>query len=247
MKNKYSFIVIAILILAFWSLQGYCLTAEEILEKVDEIRAPADTFAFDVKVTARKLDSPDLVNCFTVYVRGAEKSLVKFVSPASNKGRILLMVGQNMWIYIPGTRHSIRISPQQRLLGEVSNGDVARVVYHLDYEARALQEGTFNGIKCFKLRLKAKTKNAAYDRIILWVEKNSFKPLKGDFYAVSGKLLKTGYYKNYINILGKERPMVLEIHNELKKGQYSIMEYNNMRLESIPQAYYQKTYLKHIR
>ena len=247
MKSKYSFIIIAALILTFCGLQGYCLTPEEILKRVDEIRAPADTFAFDVKVTVRKAGSPDSINCFAVYVRGAEKSLVKFISPALNKGKLLLMVGQNMWIYIPGTRHPIRISPQQRLLGDVSNGDVARVVYHLDYEAKALQKGVFNGIECLKLKLKAKTKSAVYDRIVLWVEKNSFKPLKGDFYAVSGKLLKTGYYKDYINVLGKKRPMVLEIHDELRKGQYSIMEYSNMRLEDTPEAYYQKTYLKHIR
>jgi len=47
-------------------MRGYCLTPEEILKKVDEVRAPAETFVFDIKVTAKKTDLPDSVNCFTV-------------------------------------------------------------------------------------------------------------------------------------------------------------------------------------
>lgn len=236
---------------AFTSVQTstiHTLTPEEMLEEIDKIRTPDKTFVFEIKIIYKRKEKEDIEQRFEVMVKDANKSLVKFTYPPENKGRLFLMVGNNMWIYIPGTREPIRISPQQRLLGQVSNGDVARVVYSLDYDAKVLgEEKLEKGIECIKIELFAKNKNATYGKIILWAEKQSLKPQKAEFYAISGRLLKTGFYKGYKNILGKERPLRLEVYDELQKGEYSIMEYNNMKVVDTPSAYFQKTYLKYIR
>ncbi len=231
------------LFLILMASNTFALSGEEILKKIDQVRAPADTFAFDLKITCKKEGNEDIIQKFTVRVKDADKSLVKFTYPANNKGRLFLMVGNNMWIYIPDTRRPIRISPQQRLLGQISNGDVARVVYSLDYNATLLgKEGEYS-----KLELTAKTKDATYSRILLWTDTENFAPQKAEFYAASGKLLKTALYKSYSMVLGKERPKILEIHDELRKDEYSIMEYSNMKVDDTPKAFFQEAYLKHIR
>ncbi|MEK9148427.1 MAG: outer membrane lipoprotein-sorting protein, partial [Candidatus Desantisbacteria bacterium] len=180
-------------------------------------------------------------------VKDADKSLVKFTYPSNNKGRLFLMVGNNMWVYIPDTRRPIRISPQQRLLGQISNGDVARVVYSLDYNANLLGKEKIDKEEFLKLELTAKTKEAAYSRILLWTDAENYKPQRAEFYAASGKLLKTALYKGYAMVLGRERPLIMEIRDELCKGEYSIMEYSNMKIDDTPKAFFQETYLKHIR
>ncbi len=238
---------VILLLLIFIATDTFALTPAEILKRVDEIRAPGDTFTFDLKLTYKKEGKEDIIQKFTVRVKDADKSLVKFTYPAENKGRLFLMVGNNMWIYIPGTRAPIRISPQQRLLGQISNGDVARVVYSLDYNAKLLGEEKIDKSQCLKLELTQKSKQAVYSRIILWAETKSFKPIKAEFYTASGKLLKTAFYKGYTEVLGKERPLVSEIYDELRKGEYSIMEYSNMKVVDTPAAFFQKTYLEHIR
>lgn len=235
-----------VLFLILISSDTFALTPAEILKRVDEIRALGDTFVFDLKLTYKKEGQEDVIQKFNVRVKEANKSLVKFNYPPENKGRLLLMVGNNMWIYIPGTRGPIRISPQQRLLGQISNGDVARVVYSLDYSAELLGKEKIDKKQCFKLELTSKTMEATYSRILLWAEINSFKPEKAEFYATSGKLLKTAIYKNYTNVLGKEKPLILEVYDELRKDEYSIMEYSNMDIADTPRAFFQKTYLRHI-
>ncbi|MBU0701903.1 outer membrane lipoprotein-sorting protein [bacterium] len=225
----------------------FALSSEEILKKIDQIRAPGDTFVFDLKITYKKEGKEDIIQKFAVRVKDADKSLVKFTYPANNKGRLFLMVGNNMWIYIPDTRRPIRISPQQRLLGQISNGDVARVVYSLDYNAKLLEKEKIAEREYIKLELTAKTKEATYSKILLWTDTENFEPQKAEFYTVSGKMLKTAFYKGYANVLGRKRPLIMEIHDELCKGEYSIIEYSNMKVDDTPKAFFQKTYLKHIR
>ncbi|MDI6704514.1 MAG: outer membrane lipoprotein-sorting protein [bacterium] len=243
MMRKAAFLPLLLILIAS---NTFSLTPAKILERIDQIRAPGDTFVFDLKITYKK-EKEDIIQKFTVRVKDADKSLVKFTYPEANKGRLFLMVGNNMWIYIPGTRRPIRISPQQRLLGQISNGDVARVVFSLNYNAKLLGEEKIGESQCIKLELTPKSEQATYSRILLWAEIKSFNPIKAEFYTASGKLLKTAFYKGYAEVLGKERPLVLEIYDELRKGEYSIMEYSNMKVADTPKAFFQKTYLKHIR
>lgn len=222
-------------------------TPEQLLQKIDQIRAPAETFVFDLRLTVYKDAEIGSVNEFTVHVKDSSKSIVKFTAPPKNKGRVLLMRGENLWIYIPRTRGALRISPQQRLLGPVAYGDVARVVYSLDYQVEQVRDEILDGTRVLRLDLKAKSKGAAHDRIALWAERQSLRPIKAEFLAVSGKLLKVGYYKGYQSLLGAQRPMILEIHDMIKKGERAVFEYLDMRKEDTPDFFFQRTYLEHVR
>ena len=221
------------------------LSAQKTLEKVDEVRAPNQNFVVDMTITSKKGDK-ETVNKVSVRVRDFRKSLVLYKYPLSQKGRVLLMVESNMWIYFPGTKRSIRISPQQQLLGQVSNADVARVVYNLDYSAETVEEEIVDNEKYLKMFLKAKTTGAAYGSIKLWIRERGFRLEKAEFFTLTGRILKTIYYKGYKNILGKERPMIHEIHDAIKKSEISIMEYTDWRIEDTPDRYFQKTFMQRV-
>jgi len=45
------------------------------------------------------------------------------------------------------------------------------------------------------------------------------------------------------NIQGKERPMIHEIHDAIKKSEITIMEYSNMKVQDTPDNYFQKTFM----
>jgi len=222
------------------------LSLDEILKKVDEIRAPSNHFKCELEIVCYKDNKKISLKKFELYVGDETKSLVKFTYPYEDKGKFLLMVKENLWFYTKGTRNPIRITPQQRLLGEVSNSDVARVVYSVDYTPLSADEVIINNVSMYKLTLKAKTK-AAYDNIILFVEKETCKPYKSEFYTVGGKLLKTAYYKNYQMILGKERPTETEIIDEIRKGNRSVIKYSNFEIKKFPSYYFQKEYLQYIK
>ena len=103
--------------------------------------------AYYVRTTIRNFEDNELKEegVFDVDIKGMDKTLVKFLN-ADVKGQYLLMVDDDMWIYMPNTRKPIRITPLQRLMGNASNGDVARTHYAQDYTAAFNREENFDGV-----------------------------------------------------------------------------------------------------
>jgi hypothetical protein len=220
----------------------------EVLKEVDAIRAPGGSFVFKVSVTVSNAasDGSTARNDFEVSVRDEKKSLVAYRSPPSLKGRVLLMIERNMWIYIPGTKRPIRISPQQQLTGAVSNADVARVIFGADYDPLSMDDADKDGVPVHRLRLKAKEENATYSTIDLWVERGSNHPLQADFFTLSGKPLRSIAYRDYREVLGRQRPTRLDITSTLNTAQVTSLVYSDMELKDTPEAHFQPAFLDKI-
>ncbi|MGL1409580.1 outer membrane lipoprotein-sorting protein, partial [Vibrio parahaemolyticus] len=97
-------------------------------------------------------------------------------------------------------KSSIRLSPQQRLMGQASNGDVVTVNFARDYKASLAGEETIadadrQNHECWRLDMTASSEGTTYARIEYWVAKATARPIKGKFYSDSGRLLKTAYYR----------------------------------------------------
>ena len=110
-------------------------SATELVEIIDSYRGLSNAgFSFDITNVSYKAARDSRTNKLSVDVKAAN-SLVRFQSPARQQGRVLLKQDNDMWLYIPGTRKVIRISPAQRLLGETSNADVTGSNFSRDYNA----------------------------------------------------------------------------------------------------------------
>jgi hypothetical protein len=162
------------------------MSANEILRCSDRSRNGWDTYV--VRTTIQNFEDNNLIEegVFDVRMKGTDKTLVKFLN-VDVKGQYLLMIDDDMWIYIPNTRKPIRITPLQRLMGNASNGDVARTRYAEDYTAAFKREESLGGIPCYVLELNAKRDGATYKKIDYWIAKDSFRPQKAEMYMVSGK------------------------------------------------------------
>ncbi|MDZ7292848.1 MAG: outer membrane lipoprotein-sorting protein [candidate division KSB1 bacterium] len=222
-------------------------TAQEIVEKSDAARNLTQPFKMAVRLTSFENEKQKDQADFEVLVSGRDKALVKFVS-GRDKGNYLLMVGEDMWIYIPNTRKPIRITPIQRLMGEASNGDVARTNYSQDYDATLLGEDALNGSACWKLELQAKSKGATYHRIEFWVEKGTYLPKRADFYLISGKFYKTALFEKFEKNAFADRFLTRTVLlDQLRPGRKTVMEYFEVRPEKIPDKYFNKNYLPSLR
>lgn len=135
------------------------LTADDILRFSDRSRNGWDTYF--VRTTIKNYEENELKEegVFDVSMKGMDKTLVKFLN-ADVKGQYLLMIDDDMWIYMPNTRKPIRITPLQRLMGNASNGDVARTRYAQDYTASFKREENSDGVQCYVLELNAKRDGA---------------------------------------------------------------------------------------
>ncbi|HEX8251982.1 MAG TPA: outer membrane lipoprotein-sorting protein [Thermoanaerobaculia bacterium] len=211
------------LLIALFAFPLFANDATDILRRSDAYRGAMDNFSIDVELTSHERGTTESSK-FRVYGKGTDRSVVEFLAPASEKGRYLLMLRDAMWIYMPSSSRPIRISPMQRLMGQASNGDVARTTFDVDYNATsAKQDGDM-----WLLELEARDPAISYKRVQLWVDRTSYEPRRADFYVASGKLLKRAHYRQFSQMAGRRVVTEVEIEDLLRTGNKTVMRFANL-------------------
>ncbi|MFH0926661.1 MAG: outer membrane lipoprotein-sorting protein [bacterium] len=219
----------AFLIVLLWISPAIALSPQDILEKADGVRAPFESFVMDIDLT-----SPDETMRFNTFSKGGEDTLVLYLMPKKEKGKLLLMKEEDLWIYIPGTRRALRITPMQKLMGGVSNGDITRLRWAKDYDAKLMGEEDTK----YQLELLAQKKSATYYKMIVWIEKKSFKPIKAVVYLKSGKLYKTMYFIGFKTFSGKLMATDIKFIDHLKSEKETVMTFSKVIEKEVPDNYF---------
>jgi len=227
--------------------------ADAILAASDAIRNPGQPFSVTVTLTefenGKQVDTSTLTSYARLAQQGGQySSLVRFVLPARDAGKLMLKNGNDMWFYDPTNKASVRLSPQQRLLGQASNGDVVTVNLARDYKAtlageEEVQDGERRTRKAYKLLLAAAAPDVTYASIEMWVDMQNNRPLKARFFAESSRLLKTVYYRKYLPELGAERPTESVIIDGLNPQSVTLMRFSDYKARAIPEIWMQRDYL----
>lgn len=232
------------------------VTAESVLAASDAVRNPGRSFSVTVTLTefqaGKQVDTSTLSSYSRLKKGGQYANLVRFVLPARDAGKIMLKNGNEMWFYDASSKATIRLSPQQRLLGQASNGDVATVNMATDYKSESmvgdeLQNGERQLRKAHKLMLTADSPDAMYASIELWVDTENNRPIKARFFSDSSRLLKTIYYRKFQMQLGAERPTESVIIDGLDPQSVTLMRFTEYQAIDIPDAWMQKEYLPRFR
>jgi outer membrane lipoprotein-sorting protein len=219
--------------------------AADIVRDADRFRRPADSFIWKITITSEEAKKAPTIDGFEVYVKGAGRSFVKFVAPPRNVGRSLLALGRDLWIYLPDAGKPVRIPFSQRLVGQVANGDIARADYAGDYDARLAGEEPIDGVACHVLELKAKSKEVTYAAIKYWVAKEERRPVRAEFYAGTGTLLKTGSFAAFKEVApGRVLATKLTLVDAIRKDRTSILDYGEITVRDLPEKYFDKNFMK---
>ena len=212
--------IAAILVGVLLAVPGFAVDGTRLLEQVDRNLSPESYESYrkiiNVEPDGRRKE-------FTYYTvkKGREKVAGLFISPASEKGRTTLRLGDNMWLYIPNVGKPVRITSLQSVVGGVfNNSDILSLDYAVEYNVEKVEEQG----KEYLLHLKAKTRTVAYDRLKMWVLKDRSLPAKIECLTEAGMLVKTLYFKDIKDFGGGiVRPAVLETDSPLYKGYKSVM------------------------
>ncbi|HUJ87468.1 MAG TPA: outer membrane lipoprotein-sorting protein [Burkholderiales bacterium] len=232
-------------------------SAQQIVAASDKVRNPGQPFRLTSTLQEYVAGQPRDRVVLTVYAKEDAatrqfKNLVRYVAPPRDAGKMVLLDGTRMWFYDPASKVSIRISPQQRLIGQASNGDVLTVNLARDYKASIAGEDTVKDADrqeraCWRLELSAATDDAIYSRIEYWVERSSFRPVKGKYYSDSGRLLKIAYYHAFRDELGAPRPTETIIIDAVDPNLVTTMTSSDYRFETIPEAWFQREFLPRLK
>jgi len=207
--------------------------AETLLKRSDNFRNGWPSYVLKVKITNYESDKSDEEKLYTVSQKGTDRTYVEFMSPR-DKGRHLLMLGDDMWIYLPDTSRPIRITPLERLSGDASNGDVARTNYAVDYSPVYLRTEKQGSEQCFVLELKARRKGATYQRILYWLRVEDARPVRAEFFLTSGKHIKTATFDDYAPSAGKMLLRRLTLYDEIRHNSHSVLEYSGAAPRDLP-------------
>jgi outer membrane lipoprotein-sorting protein len=207
--------------------------AADLLKRSDAFRNGWPSFVTRVKITNYESGKSDEKALYEVSQKGANKTYVEFLSPR-DKGRHLLMLSDDMWIYLPDTSRPVRITPLERLSGDASNGDVARTNYATDYSAVYLRTEKVGAEPCYVLDLTAKRKGATYQRILYWVRVEDARPVKAEFYLTSGKHIKTATFDEYTDYGGKMLLRKLTLYDQIRHNSHSVLEYSGAAQRTLP-------------
>lgn len=226
---------------------------QTILAASDAVRNPARPFAVTVTLLEYRGGKQTDSSTLTVYSKadntgGQYRTLIRIVAPQRDANKLMLKNGNDLWFFDPASQASIRLSPQQRLLGQASNGDVVTVNLAKDYKAELLGEeeladGERVMRRAYRLGLAAASPDVTYHRVEMWVDTTSSRPIRARFYAESGHLLKTAFYRKFQPQLGRERPTEVVIIDGLDPAWVTVMRYSDFAWQAAPDAWFQRDYL----
>lgn len=226
---KYLFLITLTII---FSQKNYALTltAQDLLKKYDEIMAPN---AFEIKFELRSEKDDGTSKNYEIHglKSGDDKFRLWFDAPASIKNQEILRNGNNFWLYLPNVNRSTRIANRESFQGgDFNNADILKPNYSNDFNAEFEKSANPND---YQLMLTAKGKDTSYDKIKLWFNRSDSMPIKGEYYATSGKILRSTIFSE-VKKFGENysRPAVVTMKNEIIQGRKSILKIISLNINS---------------
>jgi len=239
-------------VLTMYAASALAQSAQEIVAAADKVRNAEQSSRSTLVLTEYVSGQERSHSTFVLFSKedsaGNFRNLLQYVEPPRDAGKRVLLDGRSYWFFDPASQSSVRISAQQRLVGQAAIGDVLTVNLAVDYSATLLGTESIDDAArqkrtCWHLELKAATETAVYNRVEYWVEQGTFRPVKGKFYSDSGRLLKIIYYRNYMERLGAVRPAESVIIDAVDSTLATIAVFNESRFQDVPDAWFQRDYL----
>jgi len=177
-----------------------------------------------------------------VHKLDSQRMRIEFLQPVREKGRRILRVGDKMWMFLPDLGKPIVISARQSFLGSsFSNGDLLRTDLVADYTSKVVREEAVDGVAAQVLELRARKAEVAYDRIVLWVDKASKRPLREEFFTLSGKRIKVMTFAKPAKYDGVEVNTEMRVDSDLNPQEQTVLTVSKLALkQKLSNAMFQK-------
>ncbi|HDY75856.1 MAG TPA: outer membrane lipoprotein-sorting protein [Candidatus Marinimicrobia bacterium] len=193
MKRNCIAYLIAVVIFVFnVNLFAQNISAMEILKNVDTVvNAPKDMHQSSRMILIDK-DGDEKVRESEMYQKGDEMRLVRFLSPADQKGiGFLSLPNDVMYLYLPAFRKIRMIASHVKNTNfagtDFSYDDMSSFKYSEEYDPQLLE--TRDSVYVLELTPKPDVEKD-YSKLVIQVRKDNFYPVKIDHYDKGGNLWK---------------------------------------------------------
>jgi outer membrane lipoprotein-sorting protein len=180
------------MLLIFGSIYAQIPTAEDILINADAVvNAPQDQ-EISLKMTLTDKGGNEKVREMRMYQKGDEMRLVRFLSPADQKGVSFLSLPDDVqYLYLPAFHKVRRIASHiknDNFAGtDFSYDDMSASKYAEEYDATLLEKT--DDLYILELIPKQGVEKS-YSKLKMWVRQDNFYPVKVEFYDNNSILWK---------------------------------------------------------
>lgn len=220
------------LLLCLLSL-GNSLTVTEIIQKSDDLMRGETSYGeFTMEVKTPRWNRTMTMQTWS---EGTKKSFILITAPARDKGATFLKIDNEMWQYVPKVEKVIKIPPSMMLQSwmgsDFTNDDLVKESSIVeDYTTKLLAEEK----NSYKIELIPKPEAAVtWGKIIYWVAKETFVPVKEEFYDEDGLLVRTMLFEDVQIVSGRYFPnrWIMLSQAEDKKGHVTTVTIKKMTFD----------------
>ena len=238
----YLFLTITITISTSTVCLAEQLTPQEIVKRADDLLR-GDTSQGQYRMS---VETPGWKRTLELKAHsiGREKTFIRILSPPKEAGITTLRIENEMWNYLPKVERTIKIPPsmmfQSWMGSDFNNDDLVKessIVY--DYTHKILDEKEAGSHDVYKIELiPLPEAPVTWGKLLLWVRKSDFAPLRDEFYSEHGKLIKVLEYSEIRQMSDRRIPTVWKMTSVTKEGHVTVIEvidvvYNEPVSESI--------------
>jgi len=230
--------IIIILSLAVFPLKSFSQSAIDIMKKVDEVSYVKSSKSAVLQTVINPEGEKRIFKIVSYSYNGNEKTLIHYIYPNRVKGMKILTLkgGEEIWAYFPRTNRTRRIASSARKRkvqgSDFTYDDLAQGKYVEQYKGKLLSQEKYKGRDCYKLKLIPTKKGPieSYSKLVVWIDKEKYIPLRIDYYDVDNELQKRLLLEDYKTIQGHITPMKLIMEN-LQDGGKTIMEIKAIKFD----------------
>ena len=215
------------------------LTGREIALKMDAVDTSSNSKRTAVMVINRK--GHKLVRkmeSFSKKFGPDERRLIKFIEPPDVRGIMYLTWSykdvdrdDDMWVFLPAESLVRRISGGGKkgsfMRSDFANEDIEKKEVD-DDDHKLLRSEEFSGVDCYVVeRVAKKQKDTNYSKRVVWVRKDTWLPMKVEYYNKRGKHFKTAIYGGFKEIKGIWTFTKIMAETPRKRSK-TLMQYDNV-------------------
>jgi len=191
--NRATTVLAVSLLLVLGAASAAAQSAEDIVRRMEEAQRFRTQEAEGALIITDRFGSR--TKTFVSWAEGEDRMLLAFTNP-EEKGQKILRLENEIYLYFPDAEEVIRLQGaalKESVMGsDFSYEDLTSEQSVLDlYDAKLLGAEPIGGRPHHVLELKAKGRGQAYPLQKLWVDAAQYIPRKAEYYALSGRLLKT--------------------------------------------------------
>ena len=233
------------------SLSAEGLDPAEALKAADAAMYPP-SFSMTATITTDRPGRDRSTMVMEISHRDGLGSFIEITAPARSRGTRVLQTADALYLYSPraGSRSALRLSPRESFQGTAfSNNDVGDPSWANDYEAALagsarIGSPDFGTVDAWVISGTALRHDVPYGSIRVYLKKDDLLPLKIEYNAKSGLLLKTMELSDYAAVAGRLRPRRMVMTAADGTGERSVVVIGGLRArDDLPDAMFNQAWL----